>query len=464
MKVKIPPYRTENGRKIFTIDAKVDAARRVASDAGGGRRAQIPPAGNQAADPAAGGMVNPDEVRVRFRLLSAVDAWPTMGWLGPQLVRYGHNDGAAIRQLPDLINNRPRPLPLMWNHSFDIHDKAGKVERAEWEQSGDIPPGVNGELVVNRNYDPKAAIGLETGELDATSICVHFDMEMSHPDMDFTMFWDLAGDAGMPHEVDGRIVAWLPVAATEAYHHALVWAGADSNSGPRNEEAGSEPSPLHNEEQHAAAQSGTAANNNTEGGQGVMDKIIALCAAVLNALGIDAVLGDKGEVPSGLHDRVTEKLAGLLNLRDQYNALASKLQSLEKGLLKEGETSLSAAEIVERLPGIVDMAKYGEAYLSDLRNSALGWFDKAKVDPSKPELSNEAKQIRAVIAACTSVEQLKAYVVEYQQAAEKRFGPVGDLRISAQEELPGNSGQAHGADSDIGAAVARMFPAGGGAK
>ena len=39
-----------------------------------------------------------------------------------------------------------------------------------------------------------------------------------------------------------------------------------------------------------------------------MEKIIALVAAVLNALGIDAVIGDNGETPNGLHERVMDRL------------------------------------------------------------------------------------------------------------------------------------------------------------
>lgn len=446
---KQPPHRVENGRKVYTVNTTINSfsrdapppSHRVAAahsskppeeeseesakHAGGGE----PPGRNEGAQT--------DLVRVPFRLISAVRVWPTMGWLGPQLVDYGHNDGAAIRQIPEICAKRRRSVPLTWDHSNSSKDRAGKVENIVWEDSKDIPPGVNGDAVVNKRFDEKAAVGLETGELEASSICVQLDMEWSHPDMEFMDFIALQG-----REVDGEIVRWLPIAALDVLHHALVWAGADPNSGPRETES------ENGATANAATTNTASAVQNTHDGGEDMEKVLALLTACCAALGIDVVLA-KDSVPDKLQERMEAKLTALKEAQGKYNELASGLQGLENRVKQDGDTSLSSADVLNRLPARLDLAVAGEQYIADLRAEALKWFDSAKVDPQKPEISAEAKAIRDVIAACGAIGQLKAYCAEYKAQAEKRFGPTGMRSSEGSEPPTQQKPAATGADLDI---------------
>ena len=397
--------------------------------------ADPPPAEGPAEEPESQASADPGEVRKLVRVLSAVLTWSNMGWLGPQLVDNGHNGAYALRKMAGFITMRQqgRSVPLVWDHSFSMRDKAGRLEKGAWEDSTDIEPGVNSDAVVRRNYDPQAANGLEGGEIDAMSVAWDPVFEQSHPDMDFWAFAEMQG-----HEVDGKIVRWLPVDLTEdgVLHLGMVWAGADEYAGLRSLENVSAQNQV-----AAGVPAGRMEIASQERGTGIMDKLIAFCQAVLNAIGIEHILDENGTVPESLNERVMGKLKNLVDLRGLYNELAQGLQTQEPHFLMEGETKLSLNQIVERLPGRLELARAGEQYIADLRAEATRLFDVAKTDPAKPEMSNEAKQIREVIANCESIPQLKAYAAEYAAQAEARFGkPVG-RRTSNAEEPPGSGAE-----------------------
>jgi hypothetical protein len=447
---KQPEHRLDNqGRRIYRMEVRIDSERRP------GAPGPVPAAIANRSEETAGtreagtdggadaaGEEEPGAVRATYRLISAVQAWPQMGWLGPQLVDYGYDDAAAIRKIPDLVNNRKRPLPLMWNHSWDMRDKAGRVENARWEDSTDIPPGVNGDLVVNPEFDRRAAVGIATGELDVTSSSVHCDLTPSHPEMEWEDFVRLQG-----REVDGEIVRWLPVDTWDVFHHAMVPAGADPDSGPR-------------EEGETEQTAGRAVENSITpgGGEGdvTMKKAPAILADLAGKLGIEVSLAEGSPLPGDLEQRLGEKVELLTASLRKLNDRTAKLQALAPKLLKEGETSLTSAQVLERLPEAVDLAAHGRAFVEDLRNEALKCFDAAKVDPEKKELSAEAKAIRDVIAGCADIAQLKAFRAEYRSRAEARFGPV-DLRSSKGEDLPAEKAEVSAVERDVADGATRVF-------
>ena len=300
--MKEPNYRIENGRKIYTTIDQIDCVRRPDPKATPPKDAAKSEERNEAGSgdipPAQSGSGDPDVVSVHMRLITADDAYPSMGWLGPQLVKYGHNGGQAVKEIVGLMNSASRPTPLMWNHSYDAHDIAGKVNDAYWEESSDIKPGANGWARVNKNFDPKAAMGLKTGEINATSIGVVMEKERSHPDMEFETFVTLAAEGS---EVDGKQVAWLPIKALEVVHHALVWAGADPNSGPRpvsntrkTETNGDNAASIHDAE---------ASKINHRGGISVEDNTIKILDSLCKDLGFDVILSE-GSIPEGHAARV----------------------------------------------------------------------------------------------------------------------------------------------------------------
>jgi len=456
--IKEPPFTVVNGRKRYRMsnagirciadchpshdigavfrepvegnDHRQDPGSRSGAGAGATVNSQAnglpddaPPAEGPGEAPEGGSGGNADELRMLVRVLSAAPTWSCMGWLGPQLVDNGYNDAYALRKMPGFITQRQtsRPVGFVWDHSFSIKDKAGRLENGAWEEPTGIEAGCNAVAVIRRAYDPKACLGLEGGEINAMSVAWDPDFEMSHPDMDFGTFVEMQG-----REVDGEIVCWRPVdlAAEGVLHLGMVWAGADANAGPRDAQ---------NKITNAAG-AAQDFNHGETGGGTIMEKLIALCAAVLGVLGIEYVFDEKGTVTDGLVERTLEKLNGLTGIRDAYNALAAKLQAMEKALRTEGESAVALAQIVERIPARLELATAGEQYIEDLKQAALKAFDSAKVDPSRPDLSDEAKQIRAVIGNCTDIGQLKAYCAEYGAQADARFGRPQSRRTSLAED------------------------------
>ena len=92
-----PKYRIENGRKIYTMEDRIDCVRR--SVVPKATQKEISKTNNSTSESApvapSSDSEDPDVVSVHMRLITAANAFPSVGWLGPQLVKYGHNDGQA---------------------------------------------------------------------------------------------------------------------------------------------------------------------------------------------------------------------------------------------------------------------------------------------------------------------------------------------------------------------------------
>ena len=437
MMIKEPTFRIENGRKIYTMDMCIEAVRRpyiAQIDAAKPDSDQVGRMAPMLARPL-DHQDDPDIVRVQVRLISAQPAYPTMGWLGPQRVHYDHDNAAAIRQIPAHMMSRQRPVPVMWNHSYDMHDKAGRLDRPWWEESTDIVPGANADILVNRRYDPKAAIGLETGEINATSISVSTELERSHPNMPWEQFVDNAASGAI---VDGEYVAWRPIRLKEVLHHALVWEGADPNSGPRDAENSKRYFDIgalaqmddssKNEDVKKAAE---AANTKTRGGITLENKSIQILDSLCRDMGFDVVLSDEANVTDELQARMAKRLAAYQAAATRYGELEARLSRLAEKHLPKTQLN-SSIETLDALAERLDMAVFGESYLNDLRANALKAFDKAHFNPSGTQ-SLAQKKLRATVENSSDVEELKAFAAEWAtEAAEK----LGDTRTSKGEDMP----------------------------
>lgn len=424
-----PKYRIENGRKIYTMESRIDCVRRPSAP-----KTKPPKVMTFNGDPRELGPADPvdtsedpDVVSVHMRLITAANAFPSVGWLGPQLVKYGHNDGQAVKEIVQIMSEASRPVPLMWNHSYDAHDIAGRVDGAYWEHSSDILPGVNAFAKVNRKFDAKAAMGLETGEINATSIGVVMEKERSHPDMDFDTFVSLASEGA---EVDGQQVGWLPVKTIEVIHHALVWSGADPNSGPR---------PIANTVFRNAEES--AHNPTLRGGIELEINAIEILNSLCKDLGFDVVLSEGTEIPDDLQARFRHRVDAGTEALTRCFEIDSRLSRIKKDVLPD-KPNASTMETINALVDKLPAAKHGEAYIADLRIQALAAFDGAKTDPdNKPEMSMSEKTVRGVIESTSDIDALKAWITEYSKVKEDKF-PKPDLHTSADEGLPPHVGVA----------------------
>jgi hypothetical protein len=427
--MKEPQYRVENGRKIYTMESRVDClvrptpAKPLQKNTNTQLNSVVGDA--EASTPQSSEYEDPDVVSVHMRLITANDAYPSVGWLGPQRVKYGHNNGQAAREIPELMNSATRPVPLMWNHSYDAKDIAGRVNDAYWENSSDILPGANGWARVNRNFDPKAAMGLETGEINATSIGVVMEKERSHPDMPFDQFVQMAAEGA---QFNGEDVAWLPVKTLEVIHHALVWSGADPNSGPREITNGD----------NADSKYGTVVSTESKlrGGSNMADtKAIEILNSLCKDLGFDVILSESN-IPDDLQTRIQKRVEVGAEALSRYSEIESRLARIKIDVLPADNQTAPTLDTLNALIDRLSLAKYGESYLSDLRKDALAAFDGAKTDPAnKPELSLAEKTVRGVIESTTDIDALKAWIAEYSNDKQDKFLQP-DLHTSADEGLP----------------------------
>jgi hypothetical protein len=453
-KRKEPPFKLVNGKKLYNLRFEVthglSAINKAAPQSPEQSAMQNQQGDGQTEDagtepPAAPVPADPNVLTVRDRVLSAVGTWSGT-WYGPQLVDNGARDAFALRKLAGCINSRcqaNRAVPMVWDHSLEAKDICGRLTNGAWEDSTDIPPGVNADMELPRSVDARAVQALETGLVNATSIWWQPTSERSHPDMDFGEFLDKQGEI-----VDGRLVCWMPVDLTDnqVIHHALVWAGADPYSGPREEQS----------MQNAAQAAPT--DTHSEGDRGMEEQLRKMVEALCNGLGINVALGPGSAIPDTLEKRALDGITALRNVQGQYNELAAKVQALSNALLKPGETVLSAADVLNRLPERLEMATHGEAFLKNRQETAVAWLNKAKVDPKKNEsLSEVDKRERDRLSNCTDIQLLEDRITMYQNEAKARFGPTMNMRSSQGEDItpPGQPAAQNSADVQIDAQFAR---------
>jgi len=389
---------------------------------------------------------NDGMVRQNWRLISAVRAWPTTGYLFPQLLDYGHEGGKVIkRDIPKLVR-QTRP-DFMWDHSIEAKDVAGYVENPKWEDSKDMEPGVNADVVVDPEFDARAALGLTKGLIRSGSIGIVAEMTRfkAHEDMDDYDFYTQQGK-----KVNGEVVRWIPHRITAVRHMAMVphGLGADPNAGVRNVAA--QPPEITN-----------SAGGRSMDFQWLLDLLNEVGKDLLKInVVLDASHG--ATPPEGFCEKFREVVKAFQKGHANNAKVASALAAVAPGLMKEGEDSLSTEEILQRLPEVVEQAKFGVLYVSALKAEALKWFDSANVNKDAAEPTDLQKQMRARIEASADPTFIGEQLALFKGIAEKGFGLN---RSSQAEDLTAGGGKPKlptGRQADISKSVKKLF--GGGDK
>lgn len=380
-------------------------------------------------------------VTQNWRLISAVKAWPNSSFVMPQLVDYGHDGGETLKKIVDLVNGS-RP-DLIWNHSDDAHDVCGYVTNASWEDSADIPVGVNAQLYVNPDFDKKAAVGLQDGILRNGSIGVVMDCQPSHPNMKFSKFLESQGQT-----INGNEVRWLPVDVKAVRHMAIVQsgAGADPNAGRRNimtDNIKNEPVENTTEE--------IIENTNTEETKEIsyMEEHVTLLSNLVNALGVEAVITENEAIPEDLQERLVTKISEYSEYKDRLNTLGSMLDEAKKIVGAE-----SNDVFISTLNAKVALSEHGEKLLGHFRKEAVKWFDSAKVAMGRTDLSDSEKRMRSRIEVSEDLDYLEDMVTEYREIAESTLSVK---RVSEGSDLPKDKPTVSQKDKDIAASVAALY-------
>lgn len=378
-------------------------------------------------------MATGDKTSQTWRLISAVKAWPTSDFPYPQLVDYGYNNAEALKGIVNLVNTT-KP-DLLWNHSHDVHDVAGYVDNAFWEDSQDIPVGVNADLVVDAEFDKKAALGLEKGFIRNGSIGVVMDCKPSHDNMKFSEFVENQGKT-----VNGQEVRWLPIAVHSVRHMAMVAAGtgADPNAGRRIMQ-----------NSNNVEEKEITTETQMENGRKDMTDFVSLLSKLAEGLGVEVALSEEGDIPEGLDERLVSKIGKLSGLTEKYNSVCTRLEALEDAI-----GAPSKEESIEYLRSKLSLAKHGEKLLEHYRKEATRWFDSAKTAIGKTDLSDSDKRMRNRIVKSEDLDYLEDIISEYREITEST---LSNKRVSEGLDLPKEKTEPSQKDKDIAASVAALF-------
>ena len=410
-KIKRPDFirRDADGAEIYQLDHYIGAERRIVRNDKPVQQSALDNAESDASEPDESGVV-----RQKWRFISALQAWPTTAYGLPQLVDYGWDGGVALSHAVNLINESSPDLT--WNHSIDAKDVAGHITDSTWEQSTDIVPGITGYVVVDPNFDAKAAIGISKGIIRSGSIGISAEMTKSHPDMEIEEFLSNQGE-----EIDGDVVRWKLKNVVEVRHMAMLatGTGADPNAGLRYKSS-------------LLSNQGKSPNSNNGGNimvptetrpeSGLLNKVCEL-------LKVDESTLENAELAE---TKLAERIEKLQDRADKFNSLSQAVADLEKLVITDNETGLSVSDIIERLPQRLDYAKHGERFLVEKRNEALKAFDSANVKADE-NMSDNAKRLRSRIENSKDIDFVLEMLELHQGIAEERFSLN---RSSIVEELP----------------------------
>lgn len=388
--------------------------------------------------------VYPDDgmVRAHWRLVSGGKLWPSSRFDYPQCVDFGHDNSAVIGRDIAPLANMSSP-DIMWNHSVDSKDIAGHIEDAYWEgPKGKLEPGVNATLVVDPEYDPKAAKGLKSGIIRAGSIGINGEYEPSHSKMSYEKFVKNQGKI-----IDGELVRWLPVKITAVRHMALVPAGmgADPLSGPRQA--------LDNTREEKPAED--LISNDTGGNMG--EELTKLFSVVCKELGVEVALSNGAPIPEMLENNLMGKVGELKKTQLAYSSIYDRILKATELSGSKKYSGMSVDEILDALPTDLANAENGVAFLDFQKKDALKAFDAAKVDPAKVELSENDRKIRLRISNSRDIAYIQETLEEYKFLSLKRFGP---MKTSDKEEIPNGGEVKPEVNKDIVDSVSRLFGGG----
>ena len=120
-------------------------------------------------------------------------------------------------------------LVVVRDHSMQIEDRLGLVQKAHWSEASDDddPGGIEAELLINWKLagDIVRRLLHQPPLLDSCSVGLSFNWEKSHPDLEDWQFWMRLGE-----EIDDTCVRVIVTDILAVEHVGLVYAGADPSA------------------------------------------------------------------------------------------------------------------------------------------------------------------------------------------------------------------------------------------
>lgn len=274
------------------------------------------------------------------------------------------------------------------NHNTDVTAWHGTVVKAWWDDSTDIPPGINVTLRINKQWSPRVVAGIKEGAIHSASVEVYFEYKKSHPDL--ADFWYHFGE-----EIDGKPVCLIVTNIVSYGEISLVWQGADVYAKRLSANQGG-----------GDGVSGPGKTNKESGGSSMKltRQWLALLGLMPSHFGFSAT-AEAVELDEALQSRFIDEV------KNRYEELAKKLEAQSAILTATFAGKEASVDLGRELAA---RAAMGDAYLTEVRSEAVKF---AKLSEGSETLTEALEKT----IQNASLEDAKKFRDEYRAKSEKLF-------------------------------------------
>lgn len=284
------------------------------------------------------------------------------------------------------------------NHSADVNQWLGVVCKSWWDKSdGEVPPGINCTLKINKQWNAKIVDGIKTGAIHSVSVTIFQKYKKSHPDLGDDFWWHLG------EKINGQIVRLIVTEIISYGEISLVWQGADCFA-----------KRLFNTDSDINNDSGSndSENNKTKGVSNMRLSLMMVTVLGLTAdkYGLSAANPEVELDEAGQHMFRNDVSLAFQKLADENK----HLKSLFSEFALEGESPENAIKRISH------KAEAGEKFTEEVKKECVKF---AKLS----EGLSEEEELPAILSKSLDnceIEELLKFKAEFQEKAEEKFPAV----------------------------------------
>lgn len=322
------------------------------------------------------------------------------------------------------------------DHDTDVGNAIGAVKEVAWQEGFDqdgviVPPGINGVLKIDGKSNPRLARGImmDPPSIHSNSVTVTFKWKPSHTYETIWGFYDKLGTYDDSGELVRRIVTEIiSYSETSLVHHGADPFAQKLVDGKLNHIA------------YAAKQYYGAMENSEQLLEELPNRVMGILDFKQdNNTGIDTMVNSVNKT-----DKPTNKTPQIMENEDLMTFVASLFQvgmlqlageekpTLELAQAKISSTLKANATLQAKIDSLEAEAETGRQYLTSLRASTLGSYQKLTGD----------KQDAAILALINNpsvnADTLKALGGMYSQQLEEKF-PVTCSKCGSKDVSRGSA-------------------------
>jgi len=284
------------------------------------------------------------------------------------------------------------------DHNLSVNDWVGVVAKTTWDESKDIPPGINANLKINKKWNERIVDGIKDRAIHSVSVTVLFDYKKSHPDLED--FWYHIGE-----EIGGEIVRMIATKIISFGEISLVWQGADVYA-------------KRIDLSHSVKGMGPGTdyrkdNLNRNGGKNVK---LTRTFATLFMLNLAAYGLSAGKDDVELDDAGQAML--MADMSKAFSSLSNEKEKLAEMLAGIFGNDVSTDQFESKLAEMSARAEIGNKYLDDARQDALKF---AKIVEGKTDDKKFGETALGKSILNAGIDDAIAFRDEFRKKSEEKF-------------------------------------------